>query len=121
MRYNIILKPTLLCWYNEKSEKGGIEYIVSNPTYVFHIEVVEIDSIWKKANLGHILMIDLQGKFDPIWEKANLGHILMIDLQGKFDPIWEKANLGHILMIDKPENYDPICENDNLGHISQHD
>ena len=90
----------MLCWYNEKSEKGGIEYIVSNPTYVFYIEVVEIDSIW---------------------EKANLGHILMIDLQGKFDPICEKANLGHILMIDKPENYDPICENDNLGHISQHD
>ena len=73
---------------------------MSNPTYVFHIEVVEIDSIC---------------------EKANLGHILMIDLQGKFDPICEKANLGHILMIDKPGNYDPICENDNLGHISQHD
>ena len=73
---------------------------MSNPTYVFYIEVVEIDSIW---------------------EKANLGHILMIDKPGNYDPIWEKANLGHILMIDKPENYDPICENDNLGHISQHD
>ena len=52
---------------------------MSNPTYVFYIEVVEIDSILEKANLGHILMIDLQGKFDPICEKANLGHISQHD------------------------------------------
>ena len=59
---------------------------MSNPTYVFHIEVVEIDSIWEKANLGHILMIDLQGKFDPICEKANLGHIRCKKKEEKFDP-----------------------------------
>ena len=96
---------------------------MSNPTYVFYIEVVEIDSIWEKANLGHILMIDKPGNYDPIWEKANLGHISMIDKPENYDPICEKANLGHILMIDKPENYDPWSGKlilDTKGSISRH-
>ena len=59
---------------------------MSNPTYVFHIEVVEIDSIWEKANLGHILMIDKPGNYDPICEKANLGHIRCKKKEEKFDP-----------------------------------
>ena len=59
---------------------------MSNPTYVFHIEVVEVDSIWEKANLGHILMIDKPGNYDPICEKANLGHIRCKKKEEKFDP-----------------------------------
>ena len=52
---------------------------MSNPTYVFYIEVVEIDSICEKANLGHILMIDKPGNYDPICENDNLGHISQHD------------------------------------------
>ena len=52
---------------------------MSNPTYVFYIEVVEIDSIWEKANLGHILMIDKPENYDPICENDNLGHISQHD------------------------------------------
>ena len=79
-----------------------------NPTFVFHIEVVESDSIWENANLGHILLLDLHEYFDPIWKIANLGHIPLLDLHGYFDPIWKIANLSHILLQEKEE----ICDLD---------
>ena len=98
-------------------EKGWVEYIVLNPTYVFHIEVVEIDSIWENANLGHILLLDLRGFFDPICEIVNLDHISLLDLHGFFDPICEIVNLGPISLPDLHKYYDPICKIANLGHI----
>jgi hypothetical protein len=53
---------------------GGIEYDILNPTILSHIEVMKSDSILEKANLSHILSLDLQGICDPICKIHNLGH-----------------------------------------------